>query len=564
MKNNPNLSRLSLISFVICFSLTANLFGQPETLWKTKFKKKVNWLKLAPTGHLIVSTGDGLLGVDPDSGKVLWKNKGLKGVLARPRDWTSSWLQEFIPFTPYAVVKEWSGAHKTFKHSGMPHYFRIFNFVTGEDHWNAESLNISEDYGYYFLPEVGGMLIYAKNKSKQKTVLMVELKTGNVMWENQEFFKAGPPALFKIVGRKHWDRDAVTVNTIVGNQVPVFDTKETMITIMNSKAIRKFNARTGEQIWEIEIDASGVPALKYGYAPMALTENRDVVFVPCARTVYAVRSEYGTLVWEETPKLKGMVARMKLTPHGLVVMGKDPRRSRERGVVHGPSAPFISLLDLGTGQPLWTRVDDELKSASDFVIKGDQMVVCTDEKLFSLDLNDGTPTEIAADLAFTDNETPASMLLRDDGYFLQSQNDLMLVSFDGEQVFHSYFEAPQLNDEDKFFGGLGRFFMDVLTVSMEQSGWTTDYQEKNRLYNEWFPLEKRFEDTTNLETYTYILAEIKAGKKKRPGLVKVNKMNGEIEDQIILGTKKPAYEVDEIESRLFFKSSKKEIVCYKF
>jgi len=195
---------------------------------------------------------------------------------------------------------------------------------------------------------------------------------------------------------------------------------------------------------------------------------------------------------------------------------------------------------------------------------GDQMVVCTDEKLFSLDLNDGTPTEIAADLAFTDNETPASMLLRDDGYFLQSQNDLMLVSFDGEQVFHSYFEAPQLNDEDKFFGGLGRFFMDVLTVSMEQSGWTTDYQEKNRLYNEWFPLEKRFEDTTNLETYTYILAEIKAGKKKRTGLVKVNKMNGEIEDQIILGTKKPAYEVDEIESRLFFKSSKKEVVCYKF
>ena len=133
MENNPNLSRLSLISFVICFSLTANLFGQPETLWKTKFKKNVNWLRLAPTGHLIVSTGEGLLGVDPDSGKVLWKNKGLKGVLARPRDWTSSWLQGFIPFTPYAVVKEWSGAHKTFKHSGMPHYFRIFNFVTGED-----------------------------------------------------------------------------------------------------------------------------------------------------------------------------------------------------------------------------------------------------------------------------------------------------------------------------------------------------------------------------------------------------------------------------------------------
>jgi len=37
-----------------------------------------------------------------------------------------------------------------------------------------------------------------------------------------------------------------------------------------------------------------------------------------------------------------------------------------------------------------------------------------------------------------------------------------------------------------------------------------------------------------------------------------------VDKQVILGTKKPEYTMDEIEARLFFKSDKKEITCYDF
>jgi hypothetical protein len=76
--------------------------------------------------------------------------------------------------------------------------------------------------------------------------------------------------------------------------------------------------------------------------------------------------------------------------------------------------------------------------------------------------------------------------------------------------------------------------------------------------------EWRYRATANLDKYTYILTHIKTETGKGVGLVKVNKMSGATEDHLILGTKKPDYQIDEIDSRLFFKSGKKEIVCYKF
>ena len=44
----------------------------------------------------------------------------------------------------------------------------------------------------------------------------------------------------------------------------------------------------------------------------------------------------------------------------------------------------------------------------------------------------------------------------------------------------------------------------------------------------------------------------------------MDKNTGEIAKQVVLGTKEPEYEMDEIEGRLFFLSEKNEITCYDF
>src|SRR5436190_8810018 len=51
--------------------------AQPKTppAWSAKFKSPVNWQRVHSLGYLIVSTNDGLYGVNPSDGKIIWENK---------------------------------------------------------------------------------------------------------------------------------------------------------------------------------------------------------------------------------------------------------------------------------------------------------------------------------------------------------------------------------------------------------------------------------------------------------------------------------------------------------
>ena len=61
------------------------------------------------------------------------------------------------------------------------------------------------------------------------------------------------------------------------------------------------------------------------------------------------------------------------------------------------------------------------------------------------------------------------------------------------------------------------------------------------------------------EMLTYIKGSLSSKKS-----LYANTINGKTEGHIILGTKTPVHQIDEIESWLYFKSDKQEIVCDKF
>ncbi|MFQ5605448.1 MAG: PQQ-binding-like beta-propeller repeat protein [bacterium] len=576
-----NLSWLRILSFLTIMGLTVNVFGGSDPIWKATFTKSVKWMKVAPTGHLLVSTDEGLVGIDSETGGILWTREDLKGLKDRPEKEFASWLEEFVPFTSFAVLRNFSGAKKKFKTSGMPYWITLINVVNGQDMWTTETMGFKDHYGYYFLPEIGGMFLYAKDKNKKKTAFVVDLASGKVIWQKRDFFKKRDPAKFdlfppvKDTSQDPFFEDAgSSKKTIMGNQPPLFDTDETMITFMNKKAIRKFNAQTGELIWETAVKAKNPPAIQNGYAPMLLDENGDVLYAACAKTVYAVRPQDGSLIWEKPPKLKGGVSQMRLLPEGLMVKGA---RSDNDWVVAARGRPFVAVIDLATGQPLWQKEYKKMKESTNFVIKDDKIVFYAYKKLYGINLADGEYTVLAEDLKFRGDEVPASLLLRDDGYLLQSSNNLMLVSLNGEKVFHTYHEGPGLSWVEKVAADIMRNNVKKMTFP----GWKTDVEDLQRNYPQWMQaawkskkMEKdmfyeylseiRFKETKNRETYMYILARIKTENEKGAGLIKVNKFTGETEDQIILGTKEPVYEVDKIESRVFFKSGKQEIACYKF
>src|SRR5687768_1061509 len=63
-------------------SLAGGAYCQPKTApaWSAKFKNAVNWQRVHSLGYLIVSTNDGIYGVNPNDGKVLWENKNFPAI----------------------------------------------------------------------------------------------------------------------------------------------------------------------------------------------------------------------------------------------------------------------------------------------------------------------------------------------------------------------------------------------------------------------------------------------------------------------------------------------------
>jgi len=552
-----------LLGILTILGFAVNGFGQTEPEWMTTFQDEVNWLRVAPSGHLIVSTDMSLMGIDRENGEVIWRRDDLKNLKNSP-EWFKSWFGEFIPFTSYAVLRIFSGADKKWKTSWMPYYMHLINVADGEDLWNTEALGLKDHYGHFFLPENGNIFLYAKDKDKKETAFMLELESGNVLWQKREFFKKRDPAMFAMVkpvvadgGMSKFIKSKLSYepvnknpqNTIYGNQPPYFDTKETMITFMNKKTIRKFNAKTGDLIWETKIKAKHPPALRYGYAPMFLNDRKDILYAACKKTVYAVRTQDGSLVWGKKPKLKGGVSQMTLTPQGLVVKGAPVN---DDGAVKAGDKPFFALIDLETGQVVWQDKYKHLKAGTNYVIKDDKIIVFANSKLIAINISDGELAEIAGGLVFEGEETPAFMTLRDDGYYLQSSNNVMLVSFTGEKVFHTYHEAPELSRLEKMALKIAYKGMEALEQTEEE-----DKETFNKM------LGIRFKDNKNLETYAYMLANIETDTEMGVGLVRVNKINGETVDQVILGTRNPVYDVDQFEPRVFFKSNKNNLGSYQ-
>lgn len=551
---------LVLSVFLSVGVLMGNLFAQAEPQWKVTFQGDVKWLKITHTGHLVVSTNNGLAGLNPENGEIIWKKADIKGL-------DESNFQ-IVQLTRYALLKLKAANDKT-------NYFSIIDVVDGNEIWTSESMDLRTSERFLVLPEIGRILIYGEElRGKRyfvqgKAYLLrkaaaADLKTGERTLESQDILRIDPFVK------------------------PFFDTKQTMITYMTDRnRICKLDAGTGEVIWESSLKSASA-------RPLLLNDTRDVVYAVSSKTIYALTTEEGRLVWKRPPRLKGTVHQVELTPKSLVVRGgRYVVYPNKNPVIRGE--PFITLLDAATGRPIWNDPFTELKNSTNFVLNDDKVVVYSDKKLLSINLSGGAVNVIAKGIKFKGKERPRSIRLQHNGYLLQSSNNLMLVSFDGEKLYHVYHKAPGYSLGQKIFfmaatiavneaaklavreltkemvKGAGKIQdpnLFVLSLAAIQPLYQYSYENSldQYLYENVFDhlVFTRFRATRNLETYTYILTHIKAEGAKGRGLVKVNKINGKTEAQIVLGTKNPLYEIDEIESRLFFKSGKKEIVCYKF
>ncbi len=533
---------------VALLALTAIAAGQmtvgaAEPVWQQTFSGNIEWQRLTATGHLLVCTGDALCAVNPEDGTILWSSEEMKGIDEEKCD--------LLDYTPYALITKGKGIFKAGQSK-----LTLIDVTTGAEKWNTEEIGITNSSGNFLLPQSNALIIVGalgKNPN-ERNLICVDLETGKQLWMQKDFFKDYKPELIPV---------SKTKESLDGNQFPVYDTDESIIVYWSKKGVRKINVKTGEVVWFCEFKSGEAPSLTYGYAPMMLSADRSVLYTPSQKSLVAIKTSDGSLLWSKPPQFKGLPWQMELTPQGILVKGGPNNEGKD-------GDPFITLVDPSTGELKWAKPFDKLKDATDCTVDGDQVIVAADKKMYSIALADGSFKELAKDLKMEGGELTGTMETRENGYLLISSQNLLLIDKSGKEVFHAFHKAPGTSMFAKIASTAAVMAVNTMVAAeahsraMNQAMQTGSGSASYSLITSNPTLSKRFKATRSSENFVIMLTDIKDQPENGQGLVKVGKADGKVAKSLVLGTKKPEYRFDEVESKLFFKADDKKIACYAF
>jgi outer membrane protein assembly factor BamB len=515
--------------------------ARAEQLWTLTTPKNIVFQRVTPLGSLLVSTDDGLMGVEAVTGKTMWTRSDIQKLKECNYDEISG--------TSYGLVEIGEGV------GGMQRRIEVIDLTTGEKKWDSADLPMNSSQGQMQVPQKGMLVMCGVAKKGKKPVLVaVGADDGALKWQQDAVFTK-PLNVLEVKGSgKLFKR-----YSIHGNQEPVFDTENTMIVYLTAEGPVKLDLATGNKLWTSPIKAKTLPALSMGYAPMLLESG--VVYVPYDKSLQAVDAKTGALIWTKDHDFKSHVTQMQLTPAGLVVRGAPGVDAKGKP----DGKPFLDLLDPKTGLSVWKKPFKDLEDATTFDLNGDKLYIAADGELFAVNLADGTSSGVAK-YKFKGKEAPSSLQVVEGDYVLSSSQNVMRLDPSGNVKYHSYYPAPGQSGWIKVLTTAVVMSANVVSaahahdMAMQNPGETYTY----KLYGN-PELSRRFKASQNADAFVSILSDgLEADGQKGVGLVKVDKATGEAAARVVLGDKTPEYELDPIDGRLFFKKSDTQIICYKF
>ncbi len=529
-----------IVTFLLlCIGVAFAADGTTEVSksWTASFKKDINWQMLTDAGYLVVGSDDGLYGLNPKTGEVAWKIAEGKGV--------DEDFFEIIPGSQFAVITKKTGG------LGMMMSMQLFiDVIEGKILWKTEDAGIKNALGQMFVEPANGVLLYGwKGSYGSPTTFFVDPLTGKKIWENKELFD-DVPALFPIKPNAKIAR-----TSIVGNQPPVYLEDGSFLVFMSEEGLRKVDSKTGNIIWKSKFKFKEVPAFRNGYGPIRITKDGKCALVPHDKALEMINLADGKPVWEKPVKLPGKVGQMEETSFGLVVRGAPGKDSR----------PFITVVDLKTQASPWKKPFKDLDGASNFVMQGDYIYLYADGSVFKISLADGSADEFVKKIKFKDDEIPSTLELYDNGVILISDQNMAKYDFTGKQVYQVYHKAPQSGLFAKIAStALIAAANAAAAGNAYSTAQATGTSQSYSLVTSNPIMSARFKASSNAGKFVTVLTKVEAGKQSGPGLVKVDKVEGKDVKSLVLGTKEPKYQYDDVENRLFFIKDDKTIECYAF
>lgn len=546
-------------------------------------KGNIETLKLAPGGILLVGTSDGMTAIEAHNSKTIYEYTAMGKI--KPEELT------LMDNLPYAVLtRGWSKV--------------ILNYLTGQEVFTPAKNgfvfvnSITPDYKdqkIYILGNTGaGYSIAAFDmNTMQKDVItsFTDKKTMGAYIDVTRYYESDNKLFVRTEkGIVCLDKNTLKIEWAYDGLDKVFQYIKVKADV--AKGLYFVTESNGDKSYLHKIDNTGKLTTK---KPVKLEANTQALTLSSKGLLVQMmdlKSSYFQLyniqtlanVWEKPVDIKGSIFETIETENGFVYASNDGlinsldlatgkeqlKKEIKTGIwfknlllLENDNIFYITSTNMGianlkTGE--YTKEPTKFKKATNLMSvydeKNDRFVVSSGTELFFIK-KDGTSTKVM-DLDFKEDETPSKIEFREKGILIGAKQTNLLISYDGKQIYESYYKAPGQSI-------MGKIAMGALAVAAARAGnqstsmgygtLNENLSAANGMLGE---MNKKFRATKETKDFLYILTKLDDG----VGLVKLKKETGEKTAELVLKDKKPEYEVDESYGVLYFKKDKKQIVSY--
>ncbi|WP_345189493.1 PQQ-binding-like beta-propeller repeat protein [Algibacter agarivorans] len=606
---------IKIFVFLLAGSLMLNAQKAETPDFTYDIGGKIDQMTLTSSGVMLITHGKGLAGVKP----------GQDGLVFNFDDYGKVKQEEIfiVPNTPYVMVGQAGFGGIAAKQSVIDVVSGKRLFDTKANGWKAAgrpTLMMPENKlivsGQRTAKEKYTQAVGIYDMGTGKEIKLFKLKGSNSLTGRPSIIDGGVilptfKGIYRIdmnTGAENWVVDLKNVAYVI----PDKDGKSMYAVQGKGKnhMVHKISA-SGAQIWGEGKKLKGVVS-NFEVTPKGLAIVSDVAdsgkkglgklaSAKAQSNISFLSSSTGEDLWEKAPKTKGYVQHFYIVDDGILFgvgegginkisfdgnpLFKKPLKTGEnihtmaltkQGMIYITDTD-ADIINLDTGESIWSKPIKYKKAkavTSTYDEAHSRFLISTGDEMIAIDENSGDISTLAT-YKFDEKEYPTGIDARNGGLLLTSDQNMMMLDFDGSEKFHEYYRSP---GKSAFaivaLSALALASTAAMADASFQAGANKNYLGQYNQYGaqkqreadafaaiataSFNEMAKRFNATAATENAQFILTKLDDG----IGLVKVNKDSGVVEKEIILKDKKPTYEVDGFGGYLYYLANSNSIYAY--
>jgi len=528
-------------------SLTDSRTGQVLLSKEKDGYKRVEDYEVIPAMNslLLRTTADGMLRlylVSMGDNKVLWNVDVVKsgGIQLKSDDGSVAEERIDVPVNTTLLTKS---KHLLYRHKKN---IACIDGSSGKMLWiekaNPAEVLLSPDEKTVLVIEAesGGLLAAAMAgtgaKIKSNTVLAFDLATGKSPWKDE----------IEADEKIRWA-----------------DPHPDFLTLVHKKGCNLYNYATGEKIWKKDFEGRRITEI------LPNNEGYLVTFYSGYKSMQV--SKEGKELWKK-PQVKESEDGEAEVPEE----GDLDRYVYEKGdvLVDIGSARFVPAK--GSGLKRW-KINLEPTDRVAYDESRKNLVILNSKEMLVINPDKHPKSGLQFDVPFSNASEFQKMELREDAYFLSSQQEYIIFNAETSKLTHKFYKKP-FDSQGFLIGmaGIAESVVGVAGVTNAMTGSTktvgatvgmappgagdTELRRANRQLaaantmsdiNSMMP-PARFEAFKQTRDFAYFFTKEKKGDDAEKMLIKVSKDTGAETDKLIFDNARPLYQIDEVQKRVYY------------